>query len=109
MIQNDTEFPSGIEYIHDSILQPLEQPLWWKLIQDTTPGEHDALSSLATEVRNPTQDEFDFYGANILIPEPDPTYDRACELLATSTPVITMPEMWELARIFGARLGYRFD
>ncbi|MBA7573639.1 hypothetical protein ES708_15437 [subsurface metagenome] len=39
-------------------------------------------------------------------PLPDPDYDRACELLATSPQVITQPEIWELLRIFGRKLGY---
>ena len=37
---------------------------------------------------------------------PDPDYLRACELLATSPKVITMPEIWELLRIFGRKLGF---
>lgn len=40
-------------------------------------------------------------------PSPDLDYDRACELLATSSSVITQPEIWELLRIFGKKLGYR--
>ena len=35
------------------------------------------------------------------IPEFDPDRVRAAELLLTSPDVITMPEMWELLRIFG--------
>lgn len=31
---------------------------------------------------------------------------RAAELLATSPAVITQPEMWELLRIYGRRLGF---
>lgn len=34
---------------------------------------------------------------------------RAQELLASSPDVITQPEMWELIRIFGRRLGFQFD
>jgi len=33
---------------------------------------------------------------------------RASEILANSPDVITLPEMWELVRIFGRRLGFRF-
>lgn len=36
-----------------------------------------------------------------------PDYIRASELLATSPDVIKMPEVWELLRIFGRKLGYR--
>lgn len=48
-----------------------------------------------------------------LIPNPaypliDPDTLRAEELLQSSPNVITMPEMWELFRIFGRRLGYHF-
>ncbi|GAH87660.1 unnamed protein product, partial [marine sediment metagenome] len=31
---------------------------------------------------------------------------RAAELLATSAAVITMPEVWELLRIYGRKLGF---
>lgn len=31
---------------------------------------------------------------------------RALEILATSPTAITMPEMWELLRIFGRQFGY---
>jgi len=40
---------------------------------------------------------------------PDGDIARAEELLASSPQVITQPEIWELLRIFGRRLGYRFD
>lgn len=33
---------------------------------------------------------------------------RAQEILASSPDVITQPEIWELLRIFGRRLGYDF-
>lgn len=33
---------------------------------------------------------------------------RAEELLATSPAVITQPQIWELLRIFGRRLGFSF-
>lgn len=36
---------------------------------------------------------------------PDPDIERVKELLATSPAAITMPEIWELMRIFGRRLG----
>lgn len=39
----------------------------------------------------------------------DADYLRAQELLASSPQVITQPEMWELMRIIGRKLGYHFD
>lgn len=36
---------------------------------------------------------------------PDPDEARAQELLATSPNIITQPEIWELLRIIGRRLG----
>lgn len=39
---------------------------------------------------------------------PSPDIVRATELLATSPQVITMPEMWELMRIFGRLHGISF-
>jgi len=47
-----------------------------------------------------------------LIDNPDyidptpPDVIRAREILATSPSVITQPEMWELMRIFGRKLGF---
>lgn len=51
--------------------------------------------------------------SNNLLPNPSyspPNGDtaRAEELLANPHAVITQPEMWELMRIFGRRLGYDF-
>lgn len=42
----------------------------------------------------------------ILVDVPDPELDRIQEILATSPPIITMPEMWELVRLISHRLGY---
>lgn len=39
---------------------------------------------------------------------PTPDYTRACQLLETSPLVISQPEVWELLRIYGRRLGYEF-
>jgi len=51
-----------------------------------------------------------------LIPNPDytppiadPDTLRAQEILGTSPDAITAPEQWELLRIFGKKLGYRFE
>lgn len=51
--------------------------------------------------------------AQDMLPNPDydpltPDERRALEILATSPDAITQPEMWELIRIFGRRLGYYF-
>lgn len=108
-IENNTEVIAAEESIRNALLIPMPEPLVWKLIQDTTPEEHTALDTVAIDVLDPTQLELDNYSSTVIIPEPDPDYERACELLATSAPAITQPEMWELARIFGKILGYRFD
>lgn len=99
---------SCIEWIHDALLECTEEPDVRKLIQDTTPVEHAHLSDFALEVRDATQDEFDRYNARIPLPTPDPDILRAEELLTSSSNVITQPEIWELVRIFGRRLGYIF-
>lgn len=49
-----------------------------------------------------------------ITPRPDlvdasPDEIRATELLHMSPPVISQPEMWELVRIFGKKLGYKFE
>lgn len=40
---------------------------------------------------------------------PTPDYLRACEILSQSPPAMTMIEVWELLRILGKSLGYRFE
>lgn len=42
----------------------------------------------------------------ILVDIPDPDLDRIRELLATSPAVISMPEIWELLRLFAKKQGY---
>lgn len=83
---------------------------------------HDELSDSYYLRHELTKEEFDLQHGNLwinmeteLIAEgylpqvPDPDTIRAQEILASSPDAITMPEMWELMRIFGRRLGYRFD
>lgn len=41
-------------------------------------------------------------------PKPSADRDRAEQLLSSSPAVITQPEMWELLRILGRKVGYRF-
>ncbi len=105
---NDTEVVAGIDLIHDALLETTESPLIRKLIQDTTPDIHDQLTALASQVRDPFPDEIALFNARPPTPVPDPDTIRAEELLTNSPEVITQPEMWELLRIFGRRLGFRF-
>lgn len=102
-----TEQVAGIEYIHHAILD-IEDNLR-KLIMDTLHAEHLALAERALEWHDATQEEIDRYNSLVIITPPDPDTIRAVELLATSPDVITQPEIWELLRIFGRRLGYKFD
>jgi len=106
---NGAEQVVGIDLIHDAILDCTEDPLTRRLIMDTTADEFTALSALCTSSRPPTQEEIDLYNSQVIITPPDPDYERACELLASSPAVITQPEMWELLRLFGKRLGYHFE
>ena len=76
---------------------------------DTTDEEHTQLASLSEAHRDATQDEIDQYNAEVEIIPPDDDTISAEEILSTSPDVITQPEIWDLLRIFGRRLGYRFD
>lgn len=102
-----TDTVVGIEYMRHGILQV--EGTGRKLIQDTTDPEHFMLASLAESWREATQDEIDLFDAVPPVEPPDPEYVRVCELLASSSDVITMPEIWDILREFGERLGYRFD
>jgi len=51
IVIDDAETVAGIEFIHHSLLACTEQPLVRKLIQDTTPLEHDGLVAVALEWR----------------------------------------------------------
>lgn len=96
---------AGIEYIHDALLECTEFPTLRKLIMDTTDAEHQALINADANTATATQAEIDLYNAQVVLTPPEPDLIRANELLATSPTVITMPEMWELIRIFARRLG----
>lgn len=108
-IINGTEAVVGAEFIHDALLYTTSDPNFRMLIMDTTPEEDQSLTALAAAVQAPTQAQRDLYNSQVEIIPPDPDTIRAEELLATSPKVLTMPEMWELLRIIGRRLGYRFD
>jgi len=95
----------GMEFIHDALLETTAEPNIRMLIQNTTQEEDDELCSVAITDRDATQQEIDRYNSQVIIVPPDPDITRAQELLATSPQAITMPEMWELMRIFGRRLG----
>lgn len=106
---NSTEVVAGSELIHDALLECTIDPHVRKLTMDTTQEEHDSLVAVAGDTYPATQEEIDRYNAQVSIYEPDPDTIRACEILATSPDVITQPEIWELLRIIGRRLGYHFD
>jgi len=76
---------------------------------DCTLEERDIFHPLAIEARAPTQTELDLYHAQVIIYEPDDDTRSAEEILSTSPAAITLPDIWELLRIIGRRLGYRFD
>lgn len=106
---DDTEQVAGTDLIHDAVLECTDQANVRKLTMDTTYVEHDQLSALALEVRAPTDTELELFYLSVIPYVPDPDALRAEEILASSPDVITMPEIWELLRIIGRRLGYRFD
>lgn len=102
----DGEQVLGVDLIHGAMLECTEQPDVRKLLMDTTPDEHDLLEDMAALVREPTQDEIDLFSAREVEPPPDTDTVRAREILTTSPAVISMPEVWELLRILGKRLGF---
>lgn len=82
---------------------------YWKRVNDqgqTTTVEsysHDVAVEGAVEI---DQAEYQAFLDSMPPPEPDPDTVRVREILATSPDVITQPEIWELVRIFGRRLGF---
>lgn len=96
----------GVGLIHDAILECVDNPDVRKLLMDTTPDEHELLKDMAVLAREPTQDEIDLFSAREIEPPPDADTVRAREILATSPDAITQPQIWELLRIMGRRLGY---
>lgn len=106
---NGTEQVAGIDIIHDALLQTTPNPDVRLLVMDTTTAEHLALALIALECPDLTQEQIDLYNSTVVPYTPDPDTIRAQELLASSPDVITQPEQWELFRIMGRRLGYRFD
>lgn len=99
----------GIDIIHDALLWTTPAPTLRKLIMDTTVAEHEALLDVCVSCPTPTQADIQAFNSQVEIIPPDPDTIRANELLSTSPQVITAPEMWELLRIFGRRLGYKGD
>lgn len=106
---NGTDFVVGAHLIHDALLLTTEHPDVRLLIMETTTTEHGSLVLLALELPDLTQEQLDLYNSTVEPYVPDPDTLRAEELLASSPDVITQPEQWELLRIIGRRLGYRFD
>lgn len=103
-----TEQVAGIEFIHDALLECTEEPDVRKLTQDTTQEEHDGLFIVATDIREPTQLELERFHAEVIPFVPDPDTIRAEEILHNPTIPIPAPDLAELVRIFGRRLGYHF-
>jgi len=99
---------AGIKFIHDALLECTEDPDTQRLIMNTTDLEHQSLLNFPCHWREPTDAELVLYYSLVVISLDSLDTIRAQELLATSPAVITMPEIWELLRIFGRRLGYRF-
>lgn len=100
-----TEHIAGEEFIHDALLDTTADSGIRRLIQDTTPTEHTGLIAAGGVAQDATQQDIDRYHALVIITPPNPDIVRAKELLATSPPVITIPEMWELMHIYGRLLG----
>lgn len=105
---DNTEQVTGEQYIHDALLLATEVPTIRQLIMDTNTVEHTGLSLLCFSHRDPTQAEIDLYNTRPVTLPPSPDTIRAQQLLALSPSAITAPQMWQLLRIFGRRLGYRF-
>ena len=103
---NNAETVRGVNIIHDALLLTTPDPSVRLLIMDTTPEEHTQLTTLTGSFRDALPQEIELYNSQIIITPPDPDTIRVQELLATSPSVITQPEMWELMRIIGRRLGY---
>lgn len=100
-----TEVVSGIDLIHDALLEVTDFPDLRMLIMDTTDDEHQSLIDAGGTATEATQEDIDRFHAQVIIFPPDPDVVRAMELLGNPPEVITMPEMWELMRIFGRFRG----
>lgn len=107
-VLDDTEQVAGTDLIHNALLDCTDQADVRKLIMDTTDDEHASLAQLFYDWRLPDADESALFYDKVIPYQPTPDEVRAAEILATSPDAITMPEMWELLRIYGRRLGYRF-
>lgn len=105
----DVETVRGTDIMHDAILLATWDKDKRQLIMDTSDAEHLALATLAISWRNPLPQEIDLFNSIIFSLPPSTDTIRAEEILSLSPPVITMPEMWELLRIFGKHLGYTFN
>ncbi|MBA7694972.1 hypothetical protein ES703_103588 [subsurface metagenome] len=107
-LEDNTEHVAGETIIHDALLDTTEDPNLRQLIMNTTEDEHNQLLSVAIDWQEATAEEIERYNAQVIIVTPDPDTIRAEEILSTSPDAITGPETWELLRIIGRRLGYRF-
>ena len=102
------EVVAGAEYIHDALLECTDDPMERKLIQVTTDDEHTGLVACASSWREAKPYEVDLYNAMVIILPPDPDYVRACEILHNPSIPMPAPDVAEILRIFGRRLGYDF-
>lgn len=88
---------------------------YWKKVDEegnTTTVESCSYPHIVPNAVQITKEEYDAYIASLPEPSPpEPTPDelRATEILSHSPTVILLPEVWELLRIFGKKLGYEFD
>jgi len=105
---NHCEEIAGIEFVHDAILEATPDPMLRCLIQDTTTDEHDGLISVATSWRDADQLEIDLYNTYDFPWLPTPDELRAEEILHNPSIPIPAPDLADLVRIFGRRLGYHF-
>lgn len=105
LTDNNTDTVEGISSIHDAILNTTSSPTMRILIMDTTSDEHNYFLTVSMAWREATPEEVALYHSQVIVEAPNPDIVRALELLETSPAVITMPEMWELMRIYGRLHG----
>lgn len=93
------------QLIHHAIVLPTDDIDIRKVIMNTNALTHDRLCFVAHSWRLPTTEERDEYASAAIFPPQDPDLLICEELLGQSSEAITQPEIWQLLRIFGRRLG----
>jgi len=106
---DDGDIMAGIQYVHDALIETTISPWIKRVIMDTDFAEHATLLIYAIDWNIPTPEELARFEALPLIPPPSVDYLRACEILHNPNLPINAVEIAELLRLFGRRLGYRFD